>query len=345
MPPVSVFMDLEDPINPMADGAASDLANLFYEAGVRGSFCVTGDKCRILLSRGRKDVIEALKPHCLGLHTDTHSKHPTTMELLAGLSWEEGCKAAFATESKGVNAFWDAFGRLPAFWGGAGNTWSPEITDALKRLRIPAYAYALTRLPKEAVHRFNGVLALPQAFHISEIAWGFNGDATKETERVLRSMAKLSRPWVAIFVGHPTRFRHQGFWDGMYMRGRVPSAPEFVAPEADELYDTRKRNLGAFLRKLASAHRIIGVDEAISIPWRFRKPTRGERAFFEVQTTEAIRLVKNWPIHRPELEVEGIVQKTLALRDTLEIIEGIAKSPVSAGGLLNGPSHPFLPIS
>src|SRR5258708_770577 len=147
MTTVSVFMDVEDPINPLADDAALDLALLFTEIGVRGSFCLTGEKCRTILARGRTDVIEAFRPHCLGLHTNTHSYHPTTMELLADAAFDEGCLFALAAESMGYRSFVEAFKRKPAFWGGAGNTWSPEITEALKRLGIPAYSYALTELP------------------------------------------------------------------------------------------------------------------------------------------------------------------------------------------------------
>src|SRR5688500_8544735 len=108
-------MDVEDPINALADDAALDFAQLFTELGIRGSFCITGEKCRKLVERGRQDVIETFLPHCLGLHTDTHSYHPTTMELLADLDYDEGCKAAFEAESKGFEAFRAAFGRTPSF--------------------------------------------------------------------------------------------------------------------------------------------------------------------------------------------------------------------------------------
>ena len=161
MRPVSVFMDVEDPINPLADPAALDIAQVFTNLSVKGSFCVTGEKCRSLISRDRRDILEAFKPHCLGLHTNTHSQHPTTMELLAEVSYEEGCRLALASEAKGFESFVSAFGREPSFWGGAGNTWSPEICHALGKLGIGAYSYALTQLPNEAVHRFNGVLGLP----------------------------------------------------------------------------------------------------------------------------------------------------------------------------------------
>src|SRR5690348_3825266 len=96
-PSVCVAMDIEDPFGSLSDDAAMIVAQEFAFRGIRGSFCVTGEKCRRLLRKDREDVIDALKPHALGLHTDTHSQHPTTMELLEKCGWEDGCEAAYAT--------------------------------------------------------------------------------------------------------------------------------------------------------------------------------------------------------------------------------------------------------
>jgi hypothetical protein len=186
---VSVFMDVEDPINPLADDAALDFPRLFDAIGIRGSFCITGEKCRTLQTRNRADVAEAYKPHFMGLHTDTHSFHPTTMELMENLSFEDGCAAAYEAEAHGGKAFEELCERKPAFWGGAGNTWSPEITEALKRLEIPAYVYALTALPDHAVHGFNGVTALPQTLSISEADWADDARAEASSTRALNAPA------------------------------------------------------------------------------------------------------------------------------------------------------------
>ncbi|MFI5387137.1 MAG: hypothetical protein ACHQ50_13580 [Fimbriimonadales bacterium] len=323
---VSLFMDVEDPINPRADDAALDLAVLFSEAGIRGSFCLTGEKCRTLVARRRTDVIEAFRPHCLGLHTDTHSFHPTTMELLADVSFEEGCEAAFATESRGYEAFIAAFGRPPAFWGGAGNTWAPEITDALKRLGIPAYSYALTQLPDEPVHRFNGVIALPQHLSISEGDWADDDRAEVRSTHVIADVThRLSpgtrhpAPWLGIFVGHPTKLRYKEFWDSPYAAGRTPPGPEFVEELPEETYERSKSNLRQFMDRLRPIVDIMGVDEALALPWSFRPPSEAEASYFREHTSRNLRSATGWPIHRPGLSAELIVEKTLNLLPTLEI--------------------------
>ena len=316
---VSVFMDVEDPINPLADPAALDLAQLFTDAGVRGSFCITGEKCRSLESRGRTDIIDAFKPHCLGLHTNTHSFHPTTMELLADLPYEQGCQAAYESEQKGFAAFERVFERFPAFWGGAGNTWSPEIADAIKRLGIPAYSYALTEFPNSAVHQFNHVVALPQALSISELDWADDARAARESERVLRKVGEIPQTWLGIFVGHPTKFRHTQYWDLPYNYGRTPPSPEFTEPLPVETFECSKMNLRAFLSKLKTKTEIVGVDDALALPWSFRRASASELDHFNARTAANLRSALGWPIHRKGLSAELIVEKTLALANTAEI--------------------------
>ncbi len=312
-------MDVEDPINPLADDAALDFPLLFTDLGIRGSFCLTGEKCRTLKARGRSDVRAAYQPHCLGLHTDTHSYHPTTMELLADLPFDQGCVAALDTQRRGFDSFVDLFSRPPIFWGGAGNTWSPEITDALKKLDVPAYVYALTSLPDHAVHRFNGVIGLPQALSISEADWADDERAKVASERVLRAIEAIPQPWIGSFVGHPTRFRHTDYWDLPFNAGRTPPSPEFTEPVTDEVYTRSKNNLRSFLAELAKRVSVVGVDEALQLPWQFRAPDAAELAYFREQTPIQIRVVARWGIHRPGLDPEGIVSKTLALADTVQV--------------------------
>lgn len=318
---VSVFMDVEDPFNPLADDAARAVLDVFEGAGVRGSFCITGEKCRTLAARGRTDVIEGLRPHCLGLHTDTHSQHPTTMELLADVDYETGCRLALEAEAKGFASFNSLFERTPAFWGGAGNTWSCEIPFALRSLGIPAYSYALTAVGNDAVHRYDGVFALPQSLSVSEPEWAEDAKTASAAERVFTAIAKKSAPWLGVFVGHPTKLRHRDYWDTPYFGGRTPPEPEFVEPLPPETFERSLRNLGGFLTELKQRAEIVGVDELLERPWTLCAPTEGELSFFESQTAENIRGAARWPVHRPGLDPENMVAKALARKGTLEVAE------------------------
>jgi hypothetical protein len=314
-------MDVEDPINPLADPAALEIAQLFTNLSVKGSFCVTGERCRSLLARDRRDILAALKPHCLGLHTNTHSQHPTTMEMLADVSYEDGCQLAFESERKGYASFMDAFDRPPSFWGGAGNTWSPEINYALNELGIRSYSYALTQVPNEAVHRFNGVMGLPQNLTIGETQWCDDILAAHRMEAVLDSVEASSAPWAGIFVGHPTRFRHVSYWDLGYNDGASPDPYPLTPPIDEAMYHRSLNNLRTFLMRLKRVADIVGVDDMMEMDWTFRDPTMEELEYFRLDTPRSIKGALRWPIHRSGLSAENIIAKTMALEGTLRMAE------------------------
>jgi hypothetical protein len=314
-------MDVEDPINPLSDPAALDIAQLFTNLSVKGSFCITGEKCRSLVSRNRQDMLDAYSPHCLGLHTNTHSQHPTTMELLADADFIEGCRLAFKAEKPGYDSFAEAFGRTPCFWGGAGNTWSPEITDVLNRLEVPAYVYSLTRVPNNGVHRFNGCLGLPQALAIGETQWADDMIAEQRIQAVLEVVQESTVPWLGIFVGHPTRFRHTQYWDLGYNDG-VTAEPFPLTPAVDEpTYQRSLNNLRAFLMRLKKVANIIGVDDVCNFDWVYREPSKDEMSFFREETARCLAGATRWPIHRPDLLADNIIAKTLSLEATLSMAE------------------------
>ncbi len=318
---VSVFMDVEDPINPLADDAALAVLKVFKDAGVRGSFCITGEKCRTLAARGRMDVVDLLQPHCLGLHTNNHSQHPTTMELLADVDYKAGCALALEAETKGFQSFTSLFGRKPAFWGGAGNTWSCEIPFALGQLGIPAYSYALTSIGPDQIHRYDDAFALPQSISVSEPEWADDAKADAGMKRVFEAIEKRLAPWLGIFVGHPTKLRHKDYWDTPYFAGRTPPSPEFVEALPFETFERSLKNLGRFLDALKGRASILGVDDLLGRKWTFRKPTREEMTHFTVETPKNLRGAAGWPVHRPGLSADNIVDKAMRLGWTLEAAE------------------------
>lgn len=272
------------------------------------------------MARKRTDIIDALKPHCLGLHTDTHSYHPTTMELLADVAFEPGCRLAMAAESKGLASFRYAFDRQPAFWGGAGNTWSPEIASALRALQIPAFSYSLLQLPGDPVHRFLGTIGLPQHLAISEVEWADDAKANEASKLVLDSIRVSDANWKGVFVGHPTKLRHRHYWDTPYFAGRTPPQPEFVEPLPAETFERSLRNLGSFLSALKGEFEVIGVDALVASPLLFRLPTESELDHFRRETPGCLRGAAKWPVHRPDLDPENIVRKTLDREADLEVL-------------------------
>jgi len=84
---ITLFFDVEDCVTPLSDDIAKDLADTLSDHGLKGEFMVVGDKARMLEKRGRWDVIEALRRHEVGLHTNRHSRHPNVAEYLEDNRW------------------------------------------------------------------------------------------------------------------------------------------------------------------------------------------------------------------------------------------------------------------
>src|SRR5580704_7034806 len=93
-PPAKIYVilwfDTEDYILPASDDSALKLANWLHDEGIRATFKVVGEKARTLERRGRTDVINALKNHEIGYHSNWHSTQPTPAMYLSDLNWDEG---------------------------------------------------------------------------------------------------------------------------------------------------------------------------------------------------------------------------------------------------------------
>src|SRR5438874_10930011 len=87
---VILWFDTEDYLLPADDDATKRLCEMLTERGIRATFKVVGEKARVLERRGRQDVIEALKRHDIGFHSNFHSVHPTPTEYLAECGWLDG---------------------------------------------------------------------------------------------------------------------------------------------------------------------------------------------------------------------------------------------------------------
>lgn len=74
---VLLWFDTEDLLLKSSDDAALRNAQFCTKEGVKANFKIVGEKVRVLEQRGRTDVIEALKKHEIGYHSEWHSVHPT----------------------------------------------------------------------------------------------------------------------------------------------------------------------------------------------------------------------------------------------------------------------------
>lgn len=318
---ISLLMDVEDPINQASDDAALDCARILTEEGATGSLCITGEKVRRLHRLGRLDVLSALRPHAFGLHTNTHSYHPTTMELLEHRGWEEGCQTFVTDTAPGLEAFRSAFGKSPVFWGGAGNTWGPQVAGGLRDLGIPAYVYALPSPRFGRPYRFAGTRAFPGGIGIGESNYEDEGRFQAAMERALARVRSARTPWIEVFIGHPTRIRHKQFWDVGFFGGQTPSAPVLVEPYPERTYRQMLERFRRAIVMLRDLRPVLSLQEVLELPWEYRPASESEKGSVSRKWRKQLKAMAGWPVHKPGLDTAGIIALTMERLDSLEIAD------------------------
>lgn len=318
---ISLMMDVEDPINAASDDAALRCAQTLTDLGVTGCFCITGEKIRRLRALGRHDVLSALRRHATGLHTNTHSYHPTTMELLENLGWDDGIDAFRADLQPGLEAFSAVFGRTPLFWGGAGNTWGPQVAGALPTMGIPAYVYALPSPWYRRPYRFAGCVAFPGGIGIGEQNLEAEKPFERAMERVLEVVKSTRTPWLEVFIGHPTRIRHRSFWDADFFDGRTPEDPEFAEPYPEPVYEAMMERFSRAVAMLNKVRPVLGFDEVLALPWRFRPASRLQKDRASREWARGIAGLAKWPVNRPDLNPERLVLQAREHLASMEIAD------------------------
>jgi len=136
---VALWFDTEDYILPQDDGATKRLAEMLTGLGVRATFKIVGEKARVLESRGRRDVIAALRLHDIGYHSNTHSQQPTIAVYLQNAGWEDGRAEFYRREAQGVRDIERIFAVTPVAYGQPGSAWAPQAYPALHDMGIGMY--------------------------------------------------------------------------------------------------------------------------------------------------------------------------------------------------------------
>jgi hypothetical protein len=241
---VVLWFDTEDYIDPIADDAALRLANDLTQLGVRATFKVVGEKARVLESRGRRDVIEALSRHSIGYHSDWHSIQPVPAVNLERLGWLEGSEEFYRRQVGGFRDVGRIFGITPVCYGQPGSSWAPQSNPALRRMGIHVYLDEGSQLGVNDQPVWYG--GLLYVFNMGPYQIRADLDHPEKLAGTLHefdaAVARLGPSGGLIStVYHPTEFVHTEFWDAVnFAQGAVRPRNEWKLPKRRSREETER---------------------------------------------------------------------------------------------------------
>ena len=329
---LSLLMDVEDLVDPEADDLAGICADILWEEGVPCTFCVVGEKARLLRDRGRTDVIKRMARHDIGYHTNFHSVHPTISEYLAPLTFADGVEEAMRREADGIRDIEQIFGMPASCFGGPGNTWGPAICEVLKRCGVPGFVYSHTRVPGGGPHTFAGVYAYPNGRGLSD---GLYQDTVAINEQLSDLCEGIAADkaaglfWQQAFIGHPTRILHAHFWDDPnFVRGANPPRSEWkpAARKSQADLETALRNFRLAVRALREMKgiQIVPIRRMNEIldTCQFIPTTEADAEHVWPEIELSLRGMAGWPIVPEDINLDGICAQTRSLMATVSKLDG-----------------------
>ena len=135
---VCFWFDVEDYVTPESDVALGRLIDILDRHGVKATFKMVAEKVRGLQRRGHYDIVQKLRAHDVGYHTEYHSRPPSIAEYMLGLGWEEGRDEFIRREQSGLDTLRSAFQRTPSCYGQPGGAWAPQVYPALRQWGNPS---------------------------------------------------------------------------------------------------------------------------------------------------------------------------------------------------------------
>ena len=262
---VILWFDTEDYILPADDDATKRLCDMLTERGIRATFKLVGEKARVLERRGRQDVIDALKRHDIGYHTDYHSVHPTPAEYLADCGWVDGIEEFVRREAGGAADVRRILGvPVLACYGQPGSSWGPQAVAALPLIGVaphgvPCYVDDDSHIGFDGkpfwyagalnVFRMNPNLARMELHEPAALE-----AASKRVASIANRLSAEGGGLISIYY-HPCEWVHTQFWDGVnFARGANPPREAWRPPpqRSKEETDSAFKRFGDYVDFISS---------------------------------------------------------------------------------------------
>jgi hypothetical protein len=240
---VLLWFDTEDYLLPADDDATQHLAEFLTAEGIRGTFKLVGEKARVLESRHRTDVIDALKKHEIGYHSNFHSTQPSPAMYLSNLGWDEGVAEFDRREGPGRDDVERIFGVPPSCYGQPGSSWGPQSYGAMKKWGMRVYLDGGRHVGVDAKpHYYCGLLNLYWLAYMPRVGLADAKDVPVAEEKFSEARRALLAEGggVVSIIYHPCEFVHKKFWDGVNFRaGANPPREKWQVPPQKTPEETR----------------------------------------------------------------------------------------------------------
>ncbi len=240
--------DTEDYVDPISNDALLRLAQIHTKHEVPATFGLVGEKARFIHFCGRDDVVEALKDHEVGYHSDHHFILPNWRydprhmpAWVNAQDWDSAMDRLLAEESRGIADIADIFGERPVTQLRNYGDWTPQVMVAHARLGLGVHAYGpiFHNTDPEPIWYCNQLqIANPRHMYENYMHdWDLTPEQKLEKHKadVLRHLEE-GTPRLG-WVNHPTRFISDTWWEDPTWWGHCDDPPRSgwtIPPRLDE---------------------------------------------------------------------------------------------------------------
>ena len=242
---VTLWFDTEDYILPQDDEATKRLAEMLTRLGVRATFKVVGEKARVLERRGRADVIQVLRAHEIGYHSDTHSQPPTVAGYLQHAGWDDGVAEFLRREAQGALDVERILGSKPTAYGQPGNSWAPQAYPALRRMGIQLYLDEADHVGVDDQPFFYGgmlnVFRMRSTLARMELKGGSSLSDGKARFAAAADRVRAKGGGTVSIYYHPCEWVQMAFWDAVnFSNGANPPRSAWKQPGVRPAAETER---------------------------------------------------------------------------------------------------------
>jgi len=269
---VTLLFDVEDVFHPPEvgnDDIIKDLAEGLSAEGVVASFLFIGRRAQLLAERGRRDVIEAVRRHEVGLHT-LSGEHPTMPEYCAGLGWFEGLEQIRLRELAGLDIIRTVFDAEPNALSRHGDYTAPQVHALCAEVGKP-YIYGFpTARPSGGITWYCGSLNAPSsaiAFYVPEDDYAHDAAFAATVERLdafIDRSLEQGQTFVYVFLGHPLMYRCID-WPVYYMYPNGTNVPQDAWPTGPQPRLRSSADVALALRNFRKLARKLAGDARLNI--------------------------------------------------------------------------------